>query len=236
MIDYCQHRRMHTRSGLVPWRQRASAPSTEQLSTVAQTVTEVFEELPFLAWAAANGFPYPPAAVAILSRCESPAEATFVREFVSAPNTAFHGEAAYRDGSELKTQCPLFHHRIDVVLTRGAAKFAIEIDGAFHHASPERISADYLRERRIVYAGYTVIRFTARDALGRPAECWRQVDRIVARRSGPIPEPVRVDAGGISSAEVQGLPLIAVSECRQLNLLTEEFDRARRARAAAGPE
>jgi len=56
----------------------------------------------------------------------------------------------------------------------------------FHHMKAEQVAADYVRERRLVLVGCTVIRFTAQEVFSNPHECWRQVDAILeARTRGP---------------------------------------------------
>ena len=81
----------------------------------------------------------------------------------------------------LQVRCAGF--RIDAVVSDATTQLAVEIDGmAFHHRTKEQVAADYLRQRRIVVKGYTVIRFTAQEVFGDAAECWRQVRAILAAR------------------------------------------------------
>lgn len=134
---------------------------------------------PFLSWAAANQFAYPPDAAGALSLCESAAEAYFVRGFFQIPE-------ADRVGLTLDVQVKLGLLRIDTVVTSDRCKLAIEIDGmTFHARKYDQVAADYLRERRIVCAGYTLIRFTAQEVFKTTPECWRQVLAIIAARPFP---------------------------------------------------
>lgn len=151
----------------------------------------------FQSWAAANGFDYPAAALSFLCCCESAAEAFLAREVVRQPG-AYIGEADTEtrgtarfgcdDDLSVRLQVPLRSLRIDMVaeLAQSRFKLAIEVDGlGFHQRSAEQIASDYLRERRLVALGYTVIRFTAQEVFVRPAECWRQVDAILSSRRTP---------------------------------------------------
>lgn len=132
-------------------------------------------DFPFVSWASANRFTYPAEAEPSLRVCGSAAEAYFVRAFFTR---TWSGERP-----ALSLQVPCLGFRIDVVVTDARGALAIEIDGmAFHHRSREQVAADYLRERRIVARGYTVIRFTAPEVFGNADECWRQVEVILAAR------------------------------------------------------
>ena len=153
----------------------------------APVVHEVFGEFPFLQWAAANGFAYPPDAAAFLCLCESPAEASLVREFVSRPGVTFTSTTATCGEDRLMLQKRAWHHRIDAVVARHGFELAIEVDGlAFHAANQSQLAKDYLRQRRLVCAGYATIRFTAQETLRNPAACWRQIDKILYRRASPL--------------------------------------------------
>lgn len=130
---------------------------------------------PFESWASANRFTYPDDAAPLLRQCGSAAEAFFVR--------AYFTRSWPGDRPALALQVPCLGFRIDAVVTAGRTALAIEVDGmGFHHRSRERVAADYLRERRIVAKGYTVIRFTAQEVFATADECWRQVDVILAAR------------------------------------------------------
>jgi very-short-patch-repair endonuclease len=137
---------------------------------------------PFISWSVANGFKYPAEAVVMLQGCGSAAEAYFLRELANR-GAEFNGRTALYLGHAVRIQEPCKRYRLDVTLTSPSLRLAVEIDGmGFHHRSAEQIAGDYLRERRIVAMGYTVIRFTAQEAFGNPAECWRQIDVIIDSR------------------------------------------------------
>jgi very-short-patch-repair endonuclease len=132
-------------------------------------------DFPFESWASANRFDYPADALSLLRLCGSAAEAYFVRAYTTrvwaGPRPA------------LTLQVPCAGYRIDCVVRDDRGALAIEIDGmGFHHRSREQVADDYLRERRIVAKGYTVIRFTAQEAFRDAEECWRQVAVILAAR------------------------------------------------------
>jgi very-short-patch-repair endonuclease len=139
------------------------------------------ERFPFVSWAAANGFRYPDDGRAFLQGCGSAAEAFFAREFAARPSTRFEGRVAIAGDVSVALQVACSTYRVDAVVTEGPLRLAVEVDGlGFHTMRAEQIAADYLRERRIVCAGYTVIRFTAAEVFSNSAECWRQIDAILA--------------------------------------------------------
>lgn len=145
-------------------------------------VSEAVTRFPFASWATMNRFAYPPAALEFLRACQSAAEAFFVREFARRDGfEAIAGTASARCGPVfVELQKAAGAYRIDVCVTADALKLAIEIDGlGFHRIKAEQVAADYLRQRRIVCHGYTVVRFTAPEVFADPAECWRQVDAIL---------------------------------------------------------
>ncbi len=134
---------------------------------------------PFQSWASANLFKYPREAFETLCKCESAAEAFFVRGYFETP-------AADRVGVALDVQRRVGFYRLDVVASNDRCNLAIEIDGmTFHARKYDQVAADYLRERRIVCAGYTLIRFTAQEVFKTTPECWRQVMAILAARPFP---------------------------------------------------
>lgn len=59
-------------------------------------------------------------------------------------------------------------------------RYAIEIDGfEWHDKTPEQAESDRRRERDIQRAGYTVIRFAAREVLRDPYPCVKEIiDRL----------------------------------------------------------
>ena len=146
---------------------------------------EAIPFFPFVSWSVSNGFKYPLEAIQMLKDCGSAAEAFFLRE-LAGRGAEFAGREAMYRGHAVRIQQPCRKYRLDVTVTGQSIRLAIEIDGiGFHHRASAQIAADYLRERRIVAAGYTVIRFTWAEAVGDPAECWRQVDAILDSRQAP---------------------------------------------------
>jgi very-short-patch-repair endonuclease len=56
-----------------------------------------------------------------------------------------------------------------------AQRVAIEIDGRAWHTASDRFQNDRSRQNRLVLLGWTVLRFTWADLIGRPDEVIRQV-------------------------------------------------------------
>lgn len=140
-------------------------------------------QFPFVSWSVANGFHYPPEAKALLVGCGSAAEAYFLRAIAGRPPYRMDGSEATYGRWAVRVQWPVRKYRLDIGLLGQGFNLAIEIDGiGFHHRSVEQVAADYLRERRIVAQGFTVIRFTAQEAFSKPDECWDQIDHILASR------------------------------------------------------
>ncbi len=159
---------------------------------IAETLPDVLGaqvRFPFQSWAAANRFTYPEPAADFLSQCGSAAEAFFARAFTLREEVVYlpfprSTIAATSGGFILELQMPCAHYVIDALVSTASMKLAIEIDGmAFHWKTREQVAADYLRERRLVLKGNTVIRFTAKEVMTRAPECWRQVEAIFAARA-----------------------------------------------------
>jgi REase_MTES_1575 len=144
---------------------------------------ESLRAFPFASWAANNSFVYDSAALPLFRRCGSAAEAFFLRPFTRRPGFGVEGQAGVAPPLTLRLQVPCGQYLIDAVVTDGRSAIAIEVDGiAFHHRSGEQLAADYLRQRRMVLRGHTVIRFTAPEVFRNAVECWRQVDAILTAR------------------------------------------------------
>lgn len=142
------------------------------------------DRFPFASWAREAGYPYDRRFTAIYARCGSAAEVYFLRPFLERDGCVLDsaGRAVAGD-TTLTVQHSIGSYRADMLVTAGALALAIEIDGmAFHHRSAAQVANDYRRQRRIVARGYTLIRFTAAEAFHDAAECWRQVDAIIAAR------------------------------------------------------
>jgi very-short-patch-repair endonuclease len=84
----------------------------------------------------------------------------------------------------LATQVRVRTFRVDVVVARGDFRLALEIDGRqWHRMTEEQAQRDAGRQRQIVAAGYTVVRFTARESLADPDRCWSEIDAIIRART-----------------------------------------------------
>ena len=57
---------------------------------------------------------------------------------------------------------------------------AIEIDGWAHHSSPDATSRDARRDRRLLVAGITVVRFTADDVRRNPERMVAELRQVIA--------------------------------------------------------
>lgn len=142
---------------------------------------------PFFWWAVGARFQYPEAARHLFAKTGSAAEAFFLQPAASFPGVEFLPDRLAWNGLEVIPQLAVARARIDFAVHKGRQRFAVEIDGReFHHRSNEQLDADYLRERRILSIGYTVVRFTAVESFRNPGECWRQLLAIVDRT--PIPD------------------------------------------------
>lgn len=167
-------------------RQRWGSVPTIAREALAELNNPDRPPFPFESWAAANRFAYDARHAGFYCLCASAAEAYFVRPFLSRSGATSDGHTATCDGTAVRLQAPARIYRIDAVVTRAGFSLAIEIDGlAYHHRTRQQIAADYLRERRLVLMGHTVIRFTAPEVFRSPEECWRQIDAILAQRCNP---------------------------------------------------
>jgi very-short-patch-repair endonuclease len=143
------------------------------------------DRFPFHWWAAGARFEYIEAAKHLFCKCGSAAEAFFLRPFTEMVGVTFTATAAKSGVLELIPQLVVGKHRVDFALHGPTVRLAIEVDGlSFHQRTAGQVEADYLRSRRVIARGYTVVRFTAGEAFREPAECWRQVDAIIVNRRG----------------------------------------------------
>lgn len=139
---------------------------------------------PFRSWAKSVRFEFPNDAGGFLQTCGSAAEAYFARPFASRPRVTFDGSKATHGKDTLELQVPVGRYRLDAVVCRSDFRLGVEIDGMqWHHRTAQQVAADYLRQRRIVCSGLTVIRFTAQEAFKDAGECWRQIDAILEANS-----------------------------------------------------
>lgn len=121
----------------------------------------------------------------VLLNCGSAAELNFVGEFAMRDGCGVLDHRALRCGAtDVRLQHRVNGYRVDLMAERKGFMLAIEVDGmGWHHMTPEQVAADYLRERRLVLVGCSVVRFTAAEVFRDRQECWRQVDAILEART-----------------------------------------------------
>lgn len=113
----------------------------------------------------------------VLASCGSGAEVLLALPFASRPDVSPNGEAFVGPTLIARPQVKVGRYRADWVVERGKRKLVVEVDGLeFHRLEEKQVQQDYIRQRRLVAAGYTVIRFTALEVFNDAAECWRQVE------------------------------------------------------------
>lgn len=140
---------------------------------------------PFIHWATGAKFDHPAGARHLFCKTGSAAEAFFFRPFAQRAGVRFESDCAVLSDIRVYPQYRVANYRIDFALMTGSIRLALEVDGlAFHQRNGEQIEDDYLRARRLIAAGYIVVRFAAREAFRDPGECWRQVDGILTRLEG----------------------------------------------------
>ena len=138
------------------------------------------ESFDFDEWSRSARFDYPEHAIAMLSRCGSPAEAHLIRRLFSSEETVDAGAVAWCRGVKIQAQVRCLAYSIDFTAETDRCRLAIEIDGGYHTATRAQIAADYVRERRIVRTGYLLLRFTGSEAINGPALVWREVFATLA--------------------------------------------------------
>lgn len=142
----------------------------------------ITDRFPFFWWATGARFDYNEEAKHLFCKLGSAAEAFFFRPFVYRAGVQFTDDRAFYGPLEVIPQHIVGKYKVDFAVHQGATRLAVEIDGmAFHQRSADQVEADYLRARRIIASGYTVVRFTAKEAFRDAAECWRQLDAIIDR-------------------------------------------------------
>lgn len=83
---------------------------------------------------------------------------------------------------EVRLTSGLFVARVDLAYLR--LRIAIDCDSEAWHSGRQRRQAELARQNRLVLAGWTVLRFTWDDLVGRPAHIVEQV-RQTLRGAGP---------------------------------------------------
>lgn len=106
-----------------------------------------------------------------LAKCESPAEAAFLRsmipEFLLLPaGTRLNGQIY------VSLQERIAGMRVDFLLGR---KLAVEIDGAAYHSTARERSRDFRRDEKLKAFGYAVMRIPAAVVLYQPRDAMHAV-------------------------------------------------------------
>ena len=90
---------------------------------------------------------------------------------------------------EYDLPAPVFQHRVGryrVDFAYPELRLAIEVDGFEVHGTPAALQADLERQNRLVAAGWTVLRFTWRDVVRRPAWVAQQVAAVLRQRVATV--------------------------------------------------
>jgi very-short-patch-repair endonuclease len=134
----------------------------------------------FMLWASRIGFTYPKAAHHLFCKCASAAEVYFLLPFVERDGVGFSSRGAIWRDVRVYPQHSIGGFKTDFGVHGGALWLAVEVDGmAFHRENADQVARDYARQRRIVAAGYSVLRFTAQEAFSDARACWRELDEIL---------------------------------------------------------
>jgi len=116
-----------------------------------------------------------------MHQIKSPIEKLFLMEWMFQDIDHVHG-VLLEPHKELKTPDGVFE--IDfVVSAQPDLMLAIEIDGHdFHEKTRAQVSRDKARERFIVRAGYTILRFSGSEVYGNPRKCVSEILDVIKRR------------------------------------------------------
>ncbi len=157
-------------------------------ASLASSLDPQADRFPFIWWAIGARFDYPEGARHLFCKTGSAAEAFFFRPLTQRIGATFAADHVGYGEMKVYPQHLVNKYRLDFAVHDGPTRIAVEVDGLqFHHRSAEQIEGDYLRARRIIAAGYTVVRYTAAEAFRDAAECWAQLDAILATRALPRP-------------------------------------------------
>lgn len=130
-----------------------------------------------------------------LERCESPIEQLFyihlrdVVENLRVELLNIDPKSAVEHSPQAEVSVNGKKYRLDFhvscTLEGESYKFAIECDGHdFHEKTKEQVARDKSRERDLISAGYTVIRFTGSELWKSPFECSKETYEIIDNRIG----------------------------------------------------
>ena len=106
------------------------------------------------------------------ARCESPAEAGFLRAMVTAFDLKPHDGVLKSSTMTLDMQVEVDRYRFDFLAN---GRQVIEIDGATYHSAPEHVERDRIRDAWSVENGYLVLRIPASVVFNTPDEAIRRV-------------------------------------------------------------
>lgn len=138
------------------------------------------DRFPFFWWAVGAKFEYPEAARHLFARTGSAAEAFFLRAFATRPGATFDDCAVTVGHVTCTPQASIDRYRVDFTVRCAELVLAVEVDGLhFHHRMESQIQSDYARARRIIAAGFPVVRFTAREVFDDSHACWLELDSII---------------------------------------------------------
>ena len=136
-----------------------------------------------------------------IARCESPIERHFLAALLFLGDYTFeaHDRAPViaRDGTgvELAQQLTIGRYRVDFALyiPGRSPRYFVELDGhTFHANTVAQFTSDTVRQRDIVAAGWTPMRFTGTEVLRDPRRCAAAAMIAMARvadQPGPGPAP-----------------------------------------------
>jgi very-short-patch-repair endonuclease len=129
---------------------------------------------------------------------DSPIEKHFLDGWIASHLGARHARVDWDEHAEKWKACLLieeplreFHiftqyhvagHRVDFLVRSlpSLAQVIVECDGhAFHETTKEQVAKDRKRERQLIRAGYTVLRFTGSELYGDAAACAKEVEEIL---------------------------------------------------------
>jgi len=156
-----------------------------RVGVIATTLDrELQDRFPFTWWAQGAKFDYPEVARHLFCKCGSAAEAFFLRPFACRAGVTFSVDRAALGPVTVIPQRKALDYSIDFAVIKGETRLAVEVDGmAFHQRNADQVESDYLRSRRLIAKGWTVVRFTAPEVFRDAGECWRQLDTILDSRT-----------------------------------------------------
>lgn len=126
-------------------------------------------------------------------------------EFDSTIEAAFWQTWQNRSKIRLVRQHPVLSYRLD--FAHLAARIAIELDGYYYHADPERFRKDRQRDRELFEQGWHVIRFAGAEVLANVEHCVEEAVTLIhahgvaVENQDPDSPPRGVDNNGPAGPE-----------------------------------